>query len=155
MSHKAGKMSLELADELQKLLPTLICTQTTDSNGDPVITLSADATPATGEKVVVIRTKSMDQPLSKDSLGLPSQLFVPHVFQLCTEANFAGTTDNVADILTPVELLPVIVSLGKRCTRVEWYQSANGTVPATAQMVSANLKATIEADLYWGTKASQ
>ena len=148
-------MSVQIADDLKHLLPSLVCVESKDSNGDAVIVLSADSTPAAGEKVIVIRTKSMDQPLAKDSLGLPSMTFVPSVIQLCTELNYAGTTDNVADILGPVELLPVICTLANRATRIEWYQTANGTLPATAQMTSSNLKATIEADLFWGTKASQ
>jgi len=153
MSFKALELSAEIHDELKKRTSLLIA-ESFDSNGDPVLTLSADATPAAGEKVIVIRTKAIDWPLAKDVLGLPSTVFTPHVIQVCTEANFAGTTDNVADILGPAELLPVLGTVLKRGTRVEWYQSANATLPATAQMTSANFKAGFEAELYWGMKAS-
>lgn len=136
-----------LAKEVAATLP--VQTQSFDTDGNPVLTLSADATPAAGEKVMVLRIKPIDWSNAKDSLGLPALSFGPHVIQICTEANFAGTTDNIADILTPVELLPVIVECGRKGSFVEWYQSANATVPSTAQMTAGNLKATWR-DLYYG-----
>jgi hypothetical protein len=157
MSTKAIEMAQDLVDELKiRVKSTLpVVTESSDSNGNPVITLSADATPAAGEKVVVLRIKPIDWALAKDVLGLASAVHTPHEIEICTEANFAGTTDNVADILTPVELLPVLLTVGVRGTRVKWYQSANATVPATGEMTSGNLKATFESSLYFGMKASQ
>lgn len=119
-----------------------------DSDGNPVTTFSADATPATGEKVVVIRTKAIDWPTAKDSLGNAAIQYAPHVIQICTEKNFEGITDNVNDILGPAELLPVIVEAARRGSFVEWYRSDNGTVPAVAQMVAAKLGASWR-DLYF------
>lgn len=142
--------SRQLADLLRiELAATLpVCTESFDTDGNPVITLSADATPAFGEKVIVIRTKPIDWPTAKDSLGNAAVSFGPHVYQICTEANFAGTTDNVADILTMGEKLMVIVEVGRCGSFVEYYESANGTVPSTAQMTAGNLKGTWR-DLYF------
>lgn len=148
-------MSRELADKLKKLVAATlpVCVESNDSDQNPVITLSADATPAFGEKVVVIRMKQVPQPTAVDMFGRTDLTgpYGPVCVQICTELNFAGTTDNVADILTPVELLPVLMEIGKMARWTEWYQTANGTVPSTAAMVTANLKATHK-DLYWNVQ---
>ena len=139
---KALASHRELVDHLKYFvaatLPVVV--DSYDSDGSPITTFSADATPAAGEKVVVLRTKAIDWATAKDSLGNTAIQYAPHVFQICTEANFAGTTDNVADILVNGELLFFFVEAGRRGSFVEWYQSANATVPAVAQMTAANLK---------------
>jgi hypothetical protein len=144
----------DLVDLLRKSVATTlpVVVETFDSNADPVATLSADATPAAGEKVVVLRIKAQSSIGAVDSLGLASKQYGPHVIQICTELNYAATTDNVADILTPVELLPVLIECGRRGAKVEWYQTANGTVPSAAAMTSGNLKATWN-DLYNANKS--
>lgn len=151
---KALELSAELADELHRRSPLLVITQSKDSNGDPVLTISADSTPVAGEKVLVVRTKPIDWSLFQNSIGQAMQVYTPHVMQLCTEANYAGTSDNVADILTPAELGLVLLMIGKRGSRVEWYVSANGTVPSTAEMTSSNLQLGYEAEDKWGMLAS-
>lgn len=155
MSYKAIEISAELADELKKRLPTLILTETSDGSGNPVISLTGDATPAAGEKVIFIRTTGIDWPLAKDVLGLASPVYTPHVIQLCTELNFAGTTDNVADILTAANLLAVLGCVLSRGTRVEWYQTAVATIPSVAAMIAANMTASWESNIYHGMQASQ
>lgn len=153
---KALASHRELVDilKLQVAATLPVATDSYDSDGNPVTTFSADATPAAGEKVVVIRTKAIGAYGATNSIGQTAEQFSHHVVQLCTELNFAGTTDNVADILTPVELLPVLVELGRKGSFVEWYQTANATIPSTAAMTSGNLKATWR-DLYWNVmKAS-
>lgn len=125
-----------------------------DSSGNPVLTLSADATPATGEKVAVIRCKNVVGTGMTDVLGTTQTVFSPHLLQICTEANFAGATDNVADILTPLELLPLVAGCAKRGIVVEWYQSANGTVPSTTQISSTTLKATWQPNMFHGIGGS-
>lgn len=149
-THKAISVSRELADKLKLLVKATlpVCVESNDSNGDPVITLSADATPAAGEKVIVIRTKMVANPEAKDILGNSAIKFGPHVIQVCTEKNYEGTNDTVLDILGPAQLLPVLVEIGRTGCQVEWYRSDNGTVPATGQMVDAKLAATW-APLYW------
>ncbi len=149
-------MSRELADVLKKkVAATLpVCVESNDSDQNPVITLSADATPAFGEKVVVIRFKQVPQPTAVDMFYRTDLTgpYGPVCIQLCTELNYAATSDNIADILTPVELLPILMEIGKRAKWTEWYQTANGTVPSTSAMTSGNLKAT-DKDLYWNVQA--
>ena len=152
---KAIATARELADlwtkEVAGTLPILV--QSFDSAGNPVITLSADSSPATGEKVIVVRVSPIAW-TATDLLGNASQMFTPHQIEICTEANYESTTDTVLDILSPVELLPVIAEIVRRGTLVKWYVIANGTVPSTAVMIAANLKATY-ADLYWSAQKAQ
>jgi len=125
-----------------------VATDSFDSNGFAVTTLSADATPATGEKVIVVRTNVIGATGAKDIFGNTAADYSHHVIQFCTEKNYESTTDNVLDILAPAELLPLICEAARVGCYVEWYRSANGTVPATAQMTAANLAATWR-PLYW------
>ncbi len=154
MSFKAQEIAAELADELAKRL-SLAVTQGTDINGDPTILLGG-STP--GAKNVFIRVKAVDNSLAKDALGLAQNVFTPHVIQFATEANYAdelGGADNVADILTPTELLPVIACIAARGCAVEWYTSTYGTAPVVGTLVSANLKASFDPSVYWGVLAQQ
>jgi len=151
-SRKAQDIATQLLDIFGKrVISTLpIQVQTADSSGNPILTLSADATPATGEKVVVIVISPYLTGVSTDIFGNTELGFSPHKIQFCTELNYAATTDNVADILTPVELLPVIAEITRTGCMVEWHATANGTVPSAAAIAAAtNLKATF-APLYWG-----
>lgn len=136
----------DLVDSLVKrvsgTLPVLV--QSYDTDGNPILTFSADATPAAGEKVVVIRIKPISRSTALTSIGTAADIYAPHLIQICTEANYAGTTDSVADILTPVEILPVLGDVISRGAITEWYVSASGTLPAVAEMTTANLKATYE-----------
>lgn len=138
---KAIAIHRELLDKVSKRVAATLPVRvdSTDANGNPVTTLSQDATPVAGEKIIVIRTQTISWDLGTDSLGLAANKFTPHVIQVCTETNFQGTTDNVNDILTPAELLPVFFEASRTGTVVEWYRSANATAPATAQMTAANL----------------
>lgn len=154
MAHKkAQAVHNALLDELKLRLPTLTIVESVDSNGDPTIQIGAGTT---GTKSFFVRTKNYSWPLAKDSLGNTSQTFSQSVIQVATEANFAGTTDNVADYLTPVELLPFWMSVIRRGTRVEHWVETNGTGPSVttfntaAKMISAQ-----ENDIYGGSAGSQ
>ena len=142
----ARELSDRWAKQVNATLPVIVTTYDTDSN--PVLTLSADASPAAGEKVVVVRVKPMAWPLAEDVFGNAQKKYSHHTIQICTEKNYEGATDNVSDILSPVELLPIICEAAKQGMIVEWYRTANGTVPSTTGMTAANLSATYQ-DLYW------
>lgn len=137
--------SRELASLLIKWFPTQTIDQSSDSSGNPVITIS-DGTPAAGEAVVVIRTLPISWPDAKDVLGLPQQVYSGDIVQFCTEASSGSVT--LPGFVPISTLLPLIVEIGREGHFVEWYQSANGTVPAVAQMVAANLQGSWR-DLYW------
>jgi hypothetical protein len=132
--------------EVATTLPIIV--ETFDTDGNPVITLSADTTPAFSEKVIVVRVKPIDW-TATDVIGHTSQIFTPHVIQIATE------TDATTDILTPVELLPVLAEIAKTGCMVEWYQETNGTVPTVAvTMVAAKLTKKYS-DLYWTVQKAQ
>lgn len=153
---KALALSAELADELRKRVSATLpfCVESSDSNSNPVITLSADATPAAGEKVIVIRTKALPYTLAKDVLGLAAGQYTPHIIEYCIEANPAGGAG--ADILTQADLAPVVLAIGARGTRVDAYVATAGTVPSTTVLDDATkLVVSYEAELYWGSLASQ
>ena len=156
-SKKALDFARDLSDvwakQVKATLP--IITQTYDSSGNPVLTLSADVDPASGEKVVVVLIKPYATGTATDVFGNTATAYTPHVIQVCTEANYAGTTDNQADILTPVELLPILAEVCKRGTIVEWHVTDNGTVPSEAAITAGTkLKATYR-DLYWTIQKAQ
>lgn len=150
---KAIATARELVDlwtkEVATTLPVIV--QSFDTNGNPVISLSADATPAAGEKVVIVRVSPISW-TATDILGNASQVFTPHQIEICTETN--NQAGAVNDILTPVELLPVIAECVRRGMIVKWYQTVNTTIPSTSAMIAANLKATFQ-DLYWSVQKAQ
>jgi hypothetical protein len=152
-TYKSVASMRELVDLLKKELAATLPVETDsfDANGNPVAEFSADATPAAGEKVVVIRMKAIGAIGATDSLGNTQNDFSHHVYQFCTEAN--PSSGSGADILTPVELLPLIVELGRRGSFVEWYQSTNGTVPSVAWIDAHSAVATWR-PLYWNVLAA-
>ena len=117
--------------------------------GNPILTLSNAATPLAGQKTIVIRVSPITW-TATDILGNASQVYTPHKIDICTETNAAGTPN----ILTPTEILPVFSEIAKRGMIVNWYQTPNLTVPAVAQMTSAQLSATFQ-DLYWNALKAQ
>jgi hypothetical protein len=156
-TEKAMQIARDLKDLFSKeIISTMpYVTDGFTSEGNPYISMSVDSTPTLNHKVVVVVVKPYSTGTAKDSLGNTANSYTPHVIQFCTEANYAGTTDNTADILTPVELLPIICEIAKRGSYVEWHQTANGTVPSAAAIVAGTvLKATFKAHLYFGIQAA-
>lgn len=135
---KAGAIAGELADALAKrcAVSMPVVTQAVD-NGYPTITISADATPATGEKVVFIKVNQLSWSTALNSIGQTQDIYDKVVIQIVTEKNYEGTTDSVLDILGPAELLPVLGEVLRKGTRVEWYRTTNGTVPSAAGITGA------------------
>lgn len=157
-TRKAQDIVRELKDvwakEVSATLP--IITDGVDASGNPGIILSADSTPATGEKVVAVLVKPYATGTSTDVFGNTAITYGPHIIAFCTEANYASTDDNIADTLTPVELLPVICEIAKRGAVVEWHVTTRGTVPSIAAIAAGtNLKKTWYPSLYWGIQSAQ
>jgi hypothetical protein len=159
-TQKAVDLARDIAAELTLRLSAMTVTSLTHTDGHPYITVTEDATPASGEGVVIIKVRPMAWPLATDVLGNAAQVYSPTVIQVCTEKNYAGATDNVVDNLTlsgstsEQVLLPVLgTCLAKGCI-FEWYVTDYGTVPAIAEITSANLKASFK-DLFWDFKKAQ
>lgn len=152
-TYKATAMMRELADLLAKESAASfpVQTQSFDTDGNPVLTLSADSTPAAGEKVVVIRIKPTEADYAKDVLGNAAIRYAPHVVQMITELGASAPAEAAC---TAGDLLPIIVECARKGSIFERYQSANTVLPATAQMTPANLKNTWR-DLYFSILKSQ
>jgi hypothetical protein len=83
-------------------------------------------------------------------------MFHPHVVKVNIEANYAGTTDTVADVNTLAELTLLIGTLVSKGARVEVYQSSNGTAPnATDINDSTKLVAVYEPNVQFPMLSSQ
>jgi len=153
MSDFSSKTATSISDELRLRLPSnRVVTDGFDSSGNATITID-DGTPASREANVFIRVKARDWALQLNSIGLAQTVEVPTVIQMVTEANYAGTSDNIADNLTPAQLLPVLGTLLSRGTRLEWYTTADGTVPTVAG-ITGTPAAKFEANAVYGMKAS-
>jgi len=168
-TYKASSILTELVDLLtQEVKATLpVITPSVDALGNPYAFLSATSTLTTGNKVVLIRVVALPATsLNTDILGNAAIKYGPHVIQIVTEANSSYATGGsgatptelaLADILTPVELLPILTEIGRTGCAVEWYQTANGTAvlinSTTAALTSATLIASWK-PLYWNYQSA-
>lgn len=139
-----------LVDNLEKRFPTFTVTKTVSAT-DPVVTISEDATPATAERVIVIRVSEQAKPDGRTDIFGVTRGYVPHQIEICTEANPSAGAG--ADNLLPQDLLHVFGECFAVGAKVVWYNSAVGDVPAVGEMTSSNLVAEYE-DLYWNKKAT-
>jgi hypothetical protein len=145
-SAKAQDVSLQLVDRLTRLLaanmPYVVTVPDTGiyHPGNPVTTFAQSAALAAtaGDKIVVIRVRPLSWINSKDVFGNLANVYCPTVIQICTELNQgnAGGTNatgaQIADILSPADLLPVIAEAARTGCIVEWFQSANAQAPTSA-----------------------
>lgn len=146
-TEKARMIALRLADELKlRVFPALAFAETTGTAGDPVINIGTGADRSAS---ATIRVVPFPAPLAKDILGLTSPQVALHVVQLATEANFAGTTDNIADNLTRQQLMNILgPCVGTGC-KVEWYEEADGTGPSETTIDPTKLKAEFTPNPYF------
>jgi hypothetical protein len=155
---KCLELSAELADELRKRVSDYVqITESFDSAGMPAITIGP-ATPATTNDTVYIRTTPRSWNLTNDALGLAQTVYTPSVIQLVTEE---GTTDKPFFYVTIVHMLAILGASLQKGTRLELWETANGTVPTTVtpgtdttQLTGATFKASFES-LYWPLLSSQ
>lgn len=139
-TQKAIDLLKDVAAELKLRRPALAQVLGFDADGNPTL---REGGGSAGNDGFFLRIKPVDT-IQKDVLGLTQQVFTPHVAQLAFEANFAGTTDNVADVQVWATKLAVLGALIARGVKVEVYESANGTFPVVGSLVAANLKASFE-----------
>jgi hypothetical protein len=154
-SYKAVAMANELFNELTTRLPVLapFCSQSVDTNGNPLIKIASTGTPATTQENVFIRVQPQTTPFLT-SIGTTPDTFSPTVIQFATEAPAAGS-NHMSDYIPPTDFIQIFGSLFARGTRLEWYQSANTVVPVVGTLISTNLTTAWEAALYWGGLSSQ
>jgi len=154
-NYKAHALFAELVDELRKRVSDYASiTESVDANGFDVVTLAADATPATTEDIVVIRVRPRTWDLTKDVLGSAQNVYTPSVIDVATEVS--GVATGIMDYVSVVHALAVLTTCAKRGTRLELWEETNGTIPsATTFNTAGKLKTSIEPELYWPLLASQ
>jgi hypothetical protein len=153
-TQKAMDLALFLKDVISKqVYGTMpVVTEGFTSEGNPYLSFSADTTPATTEKVVVVVVKPYVTGTAKDVFGNTANAYVPHVIQFCTEANLTGSSG--ADTLTPTDLLPIICEIAKRGTFIEWHVTTRGTVPSAAAIVAGTALSATYKPFVWGIQAA-
>lgn len=143
-------MAHELADILKKRVSALTITEGFDTSTDgPHPTISIGALTA-GSQSMFIRIKPISWPSAQNSVGLVDSIYTPHVIQCVLETS---TIANVA-LMTEANKNKILVEVFKRGAKVELYMSANTNAVEVSDITSGNLKAEIEADLYWNTLSS-
>lgn len=145
-TEKARMLSLRLADELKLRLSALAFAETVGTSGDPLIKIGTGADRSAS---AVIRIVPFAAPLAKDILGNASSVYATHIVQLATEANFAGTTDNIADNLTRQQLIDILGPCVLIGAQVQWYEEADGTGPSETTIDPTKLKATFNPNPYF------
>lgn len=124
----------ELAEELGMRLPALAISQTFDTDGSPLIQIGAGTAGSAGG---IVKISPISWPNATDILGLAQQIYTPHVIKVGLEANYAATTDNVADVNTLDTIMKILGSVALRGSQVQVYQSANGTAPSATTLADA------------------
>lgn len=157
-TQKAIELAHELADKLKKRI-SLAVAESFDSNGHPLIQVGEGTDNAEG---AVVRIKPIDWALAKDILGLASQVYTPHVIQICVESSDNGNGDSVEALgyNTWANLLPLLGQCLETGCKVEVYAVANDTgvtnimADIAASFGSSNLKASYD-NLYYPMVNSQ
>ena len=134
--------TLDIARDLSILarhrLPALAFTEGFDSDNCPWFHLGADVD---GGANILVKIIPMAFGPVNPVTGVAGSVYVPHVVQIVTEANYAGSNNGVADCLTPAQLLPVIADAVHSGCKVEWYNSDSGDAPDLNDITSAKLAA--------------
>lgn len=151
---KAIALAHEIADKLKLRLSALALVESFDTDGNPVIAVGPQTA---GSASITIKVMPQDWSLAKDVIGQSANIYAPTIIQFGTEADYAGATDNVADPLTPAQLLAALGECLSRGCRLDWYQTATGTAPTIANTIfaAAKLKASFQPDLYNGLTSQQ
>lgn len=133
---KALAMAEELVSELKQRQSALAVVMSFDTDGNPLVKIGSGAV---GAKGGLVKIMPIDWPLAKDILGLASQVYTPHKILLAVEANEAAAVAeaDVNDWQTKLTMLGALLARG---TRLEVYESANGTGPTVGTMIPGNLK---------------
>lgn len=148
------KKALALADELiselkQRGFTTVSLSYDTDQN--PLVRVGTGVAGATG---ALIKFSPIDWPNAKDILGLPAEVYNPHVARIAFEAPTAGAGADVDPntFATKYQLLAVLFARG---LKTELYESAAGVAPVGGTFVSGNLKSTFEYSAQYGILQGQ
>lgn len=148
-TYKSIQLLQDLKSEGKQRLSTLTFTDSFSSDGSPMLSIGTGVAGTDGAFLKLTPITS----LFKNIVGNTQDVFCPHIAQLVFEADFAGTTDNVANSVTAKTKLNLVAMLAARGLRIEWYESAYGTFPVEASITSGNLKATFDLHPQYGLQA--
>lgn len=126
-------LSRQLAEDL-RLRTGLTVLESVDGSGNPTLAFGTLTTTSQG---AFLRLKCQDV-LTTTSLGLAGTAFGPHVIQMVVETS----TIAAVPYLTGVNMVKLLGETLKHGTKVEFYMSAEGDVPAVGEITAANLKTT-------------
>ncbi len=126
-----------------KLPSTYVFTDSVDVNGCPVLTINQDSTPATTEQNVVLRIKP-ESLIFVNSIGQVQEDFAPHDVEMVVETGAAVNTV----YLNATNSAILHTECAKTGCIFKYYLSANGAVPAVSDFTAANLKLTLDPDIY-------
>lgn len=145
-SFKAQAMMRAIKEGIGRRLTSYTLTSSVDSDGNPILLVSADSTPATTEQVAMLRVRPVSL-IFTNGIGGTQEDFAPHFVEMCSEATAAAAT---VSLLTEANQSIIKGEVLKQSGIYIGYLTATGTVPALAnvatQMVAANQVATFELD---------
>lgn len=139
---KQQALARDLQERLQLRLPAYTFSQSTDSSG-AILSVSQSSTPAAGENNMIIRIVPFDTPFL-DSIGSAQQVYSPSKLQIVEESStVAGHSVVAASVKSAMDW-----DLAQLGVYQERYLGANGSVPATSEIIPANLVAKV-GDYKW------
>lgn len=145
MSKKALELANDLKEDLGRRFAT-VGSVALDSDGFPYFLIGAGTA---GSQSALVKIKPVAA-LGVNAIGLSQPNIHPHVAQLVLETS---TIANVP-LLTGANNANLMVPLALRGLRVELYMSANTNAVGVEDIVSGNLKATVDPDLQWKLMSS-
>lgn len=141
---KSQSLMMKLKSQLEKRLSSYTFLEQMDASGNPVLRVSADATPAAGEQVFCVRIKMQDTQFD-NSIGLDQRVYTPCVCQIIQETG----------ILTLANQVVLDNEVSRMGVTQERYRNTAGTVPALTQFAAdgsvtgSNFEIRISSDLKW------
>ena len=138
---KSVAMMRFITEDLKRRLPTWTFTSGIEATtGNPILVLSATASPATTGQVATVRVSPVAS-VFLNGLEQTQQFFCPHYVEMCSESG-TGSNLTASSYITVANQTVIFGVLMKQTGIFLAYQTANGTVPALAstatQMVVAN-----------------
>lgn len=140
VTQKALDIAADLVSALSVRLPALAIVQTVDTDGCPLVRIGAATAGADGALLKVLPVTTF----LSDALGNPQPVYSPHIIDIASEAGGAP-------VLTAATQMAIFGECLRKGTRVQWYQSTNGTSPSVATLVAGNLVASFDSLYQSGT----
>jgi hypothetical protein len=147
---KAQALAGDLASDLALRFGTsLAVTQLNDTDGNPLVRVGSGTA---GQPGALIKVMPVSWPLATDVLGLPQQVYTPHVIIVSWEAPTAqaGADADPNSLQTKLTLLGDCALKG---TRLELWTTAAGTAPAPGAL--GTLQASFEPSVQYPMISNQ